>query len=184
MFPVLVSFPFLLDNWNPRLIEKDIFLYIYLWLPFLQSRPRSCDSCLYYLQTHHCLTQPHQGPVSSISGRQLEMLAAGLPCSECPVLALALICKALQCPEAGLPARTARILCQGAAQHQEQHSCWHCLPVGEGASGRALERKELSKSLSFFQPWGAHVRCLQATLQSSLFIRLGRGKESLSFSAE
>lgn len=105
--------------WNPRLIEKDIFLYIYLWLRFLQSRPRSCDSCLYYLQTHHCLTQPHQGPVSSVSGRQLEMLAAGLPCSERPALALALICKALQCPEAGLPARTARILCQVAAQHQE-----------------------------------------------------------------
>ena len=118
-----LAFHFLLDNWNPRLIEKDIFLHIYLWLPFLQSRPHSCDSCLYHLQTHHCLTHPHQGPISGIFGSRLETLAAGLPCSACTVLALALICKAPQRPEAGLPARMALILCQAAAQHQEQHSC-------------------------------------------------------------
>lgn len=74
---------FLLGNRNPRLIEKDIFAHIYLWLPFLQSRPHSCDSCLYHLQTHHCLTHPPQIPISGIFGSWLEMLTAGLPCSEC-----------------------------------------------------------------------------------------------------
>lgn len=65
MFPVLVSS---LHNWNPRLIEKDIFLHVYLWLPFLQSRPHSCDSCLYHVQTQHCLTDPHQGPIAGLVG--------------------------------------------------------------------------------------------------------------------
>lgn len=109
-----LAFHFLLDNWNPRLIEKDIFPHIYLWLPFLQSGPHSCESCLYHLQVHHCLTHPHQSPVSGIFGSRLETLAAGLPCSERTVLALALICKAPQCPEAGLPARMA-LICQMAA---------------------------------------------------------------------
>lgn len=59
MFPLLVSF---LHNWNPNLIQEDFFLHISLWLPFVRSIPPSCDSCLYHVQTHDCLTDLHQGP--------------------------------------------------------------------------------------------------------------------------
>lgn len=67
-----LAFHFLLDSWNPAVIEKDTFPHIYLCLPFLQSRPHSCDSCLYHLQTHHCLTHPHHGSISDAFGSWLE----------------------------------------------------------------------------------------------------------------
>jgi len=118
-----LAFHFLLSNWNPKLIEKDIFPHIYPWLPFLQSRPHSCDSRLHHLQTHHCLAHPHRGLLLGIFGSRLEMLAAGLPCSGCAVLASALICKAPRRPEAGLPT------CKDSS---------YPLPSGHSAPGEAF----------------------------------------------
>lgn len=60
---IWLAFHFLLYSWNSTLIEKDVFPHIYLWLPFLQSRPNSHDSSMHHLQTHHRLTHRHHSPV-------------------------------------------------------------------------------------------------------------------------
>lgn len=138
-----LAFHFLLDNWNPRLTEEDFFPHVCLWLPLLQSSSRSCDSHLPRQQTH-----PHQGPIPGIFGSWLELLVVGLLCSGHAVLALVWICKAPQRPEPGLLARTALIPCRVAAQHWDQHTSRHSLPIAEEASGRAVGSKGTSVS-----PW-------------------------------
>lgn len=167
-FPVLVSF---LHNWNPRQIEKDIFLHIYLWLAFLQSKPCSCDSCLYHMQTHHYLTDPHQGSISGIAGdasRWTALLWAHLATIGFDLLSFMPSWSWPTCKDGSYPLLS--IFTTSAA--------FLCLQQSPGEEGISVSPWDFSSLRA------SYLLLTGAVAEFISFSCLGRGKEFSSFSAE